>query len=271
MRVLLALVLLQAVQCAAAVTASGRHWRMVIDSLACEPGPVVVVGARLQYRGPKGPVEAPLARLADDKGTRYPAKSVVWKRGEKAIAAWLVGGGLANLKAEEVGELQFRFPAQGAGGTLDLEFGDIKAFALTRKGTCLKLDELHAPRAVHRKVEAPAYPVYRARYPCSPSRTIAAEYPPYLPRQLLLLGRGYLPNAREIALPMGVAPAQPYAFAGADDLAAVESVARGALAADFPEYPIGGKYFVFNWGAQKAQSGNEAYSVGIYELRPCPK
>jgi hypothetical protein len=68
-----------------------------------------------------------------------------------------------------------------------------------------------------------------------------------------------------------VAPAQPYAFAGADDLAAVDDAARRALAADFPDYPIGDKYFAFNWGVQKAQSGNEAYSVGIYELRPCPK
>jgi len=271
MRVILTVMLLHSAACAAAVTASGRNWRMVIDSLACEPGPVVVVGARLQYRGPQGPVEAPLVRLADDKGTRYAAKSLLWKRGDKAIAAWLVGGGLANLKAQEVGELQFRFPAQGAGGTLSLEFGDIAAFALTRKGACLSTNEVRAPRAVRAAGKASKFAVHRARYPCLPSGTVAAEYPPYLPRQLLLFGRGYLPSAREIALPMGVAPAQPYAFAGADDLAAVDDAARRALAADFPDYPIGDKYFAFNWGVQKAQSGNEAYSIGIYELRPCAK
>ena len=25
-----------------------------------------------------------------------------------------------------------------------------------------------------------------------------------------------------------------------------------------------------NWGAQRDRSGNEVYSIGIYELRPCP-
>ena len=192
---------------------------------------------------------------------------MVWKRGDRALGAWLVGGGLANLQAEEVGEMQFRFPAPG--GVANLEFGDIAPFALTRKGACLKIAELRAPRAVRAAGKASRFAVHRARYPCAPSRTIAAEYPPYLPRQLLLFGRGYLPNAREIALPMGVAPAQPYAFAGPDDLAAVENAARQALAADFPQYPIGDRYFAFNWGVQKAQSGNEAYSIGIYELRPC--
>lgn len=269
MRVILAVMLLHSVACAAAVTASGRNWRMVIDSLACEPGPVVVVGARLQYRGPKGPVEAPIARLADDDNKRYPAKSLVWKRGDRALGAWLVGGGLANLQGEEVGEMQFRFPAPG--GTANLEFGDIAPFALIRKGTCLRIGELRAPRVARAVGKASKFPVHRARYPCLPSGTVAAEYPPYLPRQLLLLGRGYLPSAREIALPMGVAPAQPYAFAGADDLAAVDDAARRALAADFPDYPIGDKYFAFNWGVQKAQSGNEAYSIGIYELRSCAK
>jgi hypothetical protein len=241
---------------------------MVIDSLACEPGPTLVVGARVQYLGPKGPVEAPVARLADEKGARYPAKSLVWKRGDKALAAWLVGGGLANLQAEEVGEMQFRFPAPG--GVANLEFGDIAPFALTRKGACLKLDAVRAPRARISKARTGKFPVHRARYPCTPSRTIAAEYPPDLPRQLLLFGRGYLPSAREIALPMGEARAQPYVFSGPDDLSAVENAARRAIAEDFPQY-AGAGYFAFNWGVQKAQSGNEAWSVGIYELRPCPK
>jgi len=71
-------------------------------------------------------------------------------------------------------------------------------------------------------------------------------------------------------LPMGKAPAQPYFYGGADDLVAVESAARQAIAADFPEYR-GEKFFFFNWGTQKSQSGNDVYSIGIYDLRPCPK
>ncbi|HEX2333759.1 MAG TPA: hypothetical protein VHI32_11370, partial [Burkholderiales bacterium] len=106
--------------------------------------------------------------------------------------------------------------------------------------------------------------------PCNPSRTVAAEYPPYLPRQLLFFGRGYLPGVRQIELPMGRAPAQSYAYAGPDDLAAVEKAARQALRADFPQYESPSKYFAFNWGVQKTQSGNVAYSIGIYELRRCP-
>ena len=117
----------------------------------------------------------------------------------------------------------------------------------------------------------PDFPVHRGRYPCLPNSTIDAEYPPYLPRQLLLFGRGYLPNAREIDLPMGWASAQAYFYVGADDVIAIENAARRALVADFPEYSSGARYFAFNWGTQKAQSGNDMYSIGIYELRSCPK
>jgi hypothetical protein len=116
--------------------------------------------------------------------------------------------------------------------------------------------------------------VYRNRYLCTQAsgapRTIEASYPPYLPRQLLLFGRGYLPNARQIELPMGKAPAQPYFYSGLDELNAVEDAARSALSADFPQY-AGGAHFAFNWGVQKAASGNEMYSVGIYALGPCPR
>jgi hypothetical protein len=112
--------------------------------------------------------------------------------------------------------------------------------------------------------------VHRARYPCVPSRTVAAEYPPYLPKQLLLFGHGYLPSARQIELPMGKAPAQPYSYVGPDDLIAVEQAARQAVMADFPAYAERSRYFAFNWGVQKSQSGNDVYSLGIYELRRCP-
>jgi hypothetical protein len=125
--------------------------------------------------------------------------------------------------------------------------------------------------------------VYRAAYPCSPRpgslRTVEADHPPYLPRQLLLLGRSYLPAAREVELPMGRATAQSYAYVGVDELKAVEDAARRAITSDFLQYrsslvpdPPGArraKYFAFNWGAQRDRSGNEVYSIGIYELRPC--
>jgi hypothetical protein len=98
---------------------------------------------------------------------------------------------------------------------------------------------------------------------------VTAEYPPYLPLQLVVLGRGYLPNARAIELPMGRAPAQAYAYAGLDDLKAIEDAARRALGADFAHYRAP-QYFAFNWGVQRSESGNEVYAVGLYELRPCP-
>jgi hypothetical protein len=85
-----------------------------------------------------------------------------------------------------------------------------------------------------------------------------------------VLGRGYLPNARSIELPMGRAPAQSYAYAGVDDLKFIEDAARRALAADFPQYRAP-RYFAFNWGVQRSQSGNEIFAVGVYDLRPCPE
>lgn len=264
------MVLLHAAHCAAAVTASGRHWQITLESLECGPQSLVI-GARLRYLGPKGTVEAPLVRLVDEKGRRHPAKSLAWKHGDKAHAAWLARGGLANLQSEDVGGMLLRFEA--GGGSLGLELGDIPAFALTRNGACLAPGQIQAPRAVRAKGKPTRFPVHRARYPCGPDgKLIAAEYPPYLPRQLLVYGRGYLPNVRDIDLPMGSAPAQPYVFPGArgDDLIAVEDAARRALAADFPGL-AGPNYFAFNWGLQVAQSGNQVYSIGLYELRACPK
>jgi hypothetical protein len=126
--------------------------------------------------------------------------------------------------------------------------------------------------------------VYRAAYPCRTSqgalRTTEAQFPPYLPRQMLVLGRGYLPNARQIELPMGWAPAQTYAYTGLDELDPIEDAARNAIGADFSEYrkmlvavtrvpAYSPRYFAFNWGSQRAASGNEAYAIAIYDLRDC--
>ena len=101
-------------------------------------------------------------------------------------------------------------------------------------------------------------------------KTIEADHPPYLPKQLVVLGRGYLPSVRHIDLPMGAAPAQGYFYSGADTLDAIELAARRAIAADFPQYAAGG-YFAFNWGEQRSATGNQIDSIGLYELRPCRK
>jgi hypothetical protein len=264
----------------AAAIASGRNWRLAIDSIECETAPpLLVIGMRIDYLGPKGPVEAPLSQLVDGSGKLRLPRSLVWQRGSKPLAAWLSAGGLSNLQSASVAEVQLKFDVRDAQGDLQLEFGDIRALALTRKrgAGCeglLRPEQLRAPRAAPRAGAKPGMRVYRNRYLCTQApgapRTIEASYPPYLPRQLLLFGRGYLPNARQIELPMGKAPAQPYFYSGLDELNAVEDAARSALSADFPQY-AGGAHFAFNWGVQKAASGNEMYSVGIYALGPCPR
>jgi len=263
-----------------AATASGRNWRLSIDSLECD-GTVLALGTKVRYLGPKGAVESPVIRLVDAKGTRHLPRSLVWKQaGSRQIADWLSGGGVTNLQSEDVGEVQLKFEPRDAAGELKLEFGDIDAFPLTRKGTrsacasLLKPGELQTPRFVRSGKEGKInLRFYRKAYPCvSPSKapvTVEAQYPPYLPKQLLVLGHGYLPNAREIALPMGVAAAQSYAFTGQDDMKGVEQAARRAVMADFPQLAQG-RTFAFDWGLQRSASGNELYSVGLYELRACP-
>src|SRR5688572_21048525 len=262
----------------AAAVASGRNWRISIDGIECEAS-VINVRTRIGYVGPKGPVEAPVSQLVDAAGKPHPPRSLVWQRGSKPLAAWLSAGGLSNLQSESIAEVELKFDVRGAQGDLQLEFGDIRAFALTRKrGTgcegLLRPEQLRAPRAATREGAKPGMRIYRNRYLCTQTsggpRTLEASYPPYLPRQLLLFGRGYLPNARQIELPMGKAPAQPYFYSGLDELKAVEDAARRAISADFPQY-AGGAHFAFNWGVQKAASGNEMYSVGIYAVGACPR
>lgn len=263
-----------------AVTASGRNWRLSIDSMECSAAESVVsIGTRIDYLGAKGPVEAPLSQLLDGKGKVHPPRSLVWRRGSRPLADWLAAGGLSNLQNEAVAEVELKFHVGEADGDLQLEFGDIRAFPLTRKRSrgcdgLLKLDQVRAPRVPRpaRGAGAQSVRVYRSSYLCTQrgaSRTTEAPYPPYLPRQLLLFGRGYLPNARRIQLPMGSAPAQPYLYSGPDELTAIEDAARRAIMADFPQL-AGAKHFAFNWGAQKAMSGNEMYAVGLYELLACP-
>lgn len=267
----------------AAAIASGRNWRLAIDSIECEAArPLLTIGMRIDYLGPKGPVEAPLSQLVDGNGKLHLPRSLVWQRGSKPLAAWLSAGGLSNLQSASVAEVELKFDVGDAQGDLQLEFGDLRPFALTRKRTAgctglLKTQQLRAPRtkqAARTEPAKPAMRVYRNRYLCTQAsgtpRSVEASYPPYLPRQLLLFGRGYLPNAREIELPMGKAPAQPYFYSGLDELNAVEDAARRAISADFPQYAAGA-HFAFNWGVQKAASSNEMYSVGIYAIGACPR
>lgn len=279
MRLGLLLLICYAADCAAA-SATGRNWRLSIDSIECEAAAsVVTIGARIDYLGPKGPVEAPVSQVVDAKGTPHAPRSLVWQRGSKPLAEWLSAGGLANLQSEFVAEVRLKFDLREASGDLRLEFGDIGAFALTRRRSAcegfLKPGQVQLPRRPRPAGAGnpkPAMRVYRNTYPCTAPgspRTVEAQYPPYLPRQLLLFGRGYLPSARHIELPMGRAPAQPYLYSGADELKAVEDAARRVIGADFPQY-AGGTHFAFNWGVQKAASGNEMYSVGIYSVGSCP-
>jgi hypothetical protein len=273
--------LLVAISEGIAATASGRNWRLSIDSLECRAG-VMTLGTRIRYLGPKGPVEAPVIQVVDEKGARHVPKSLVWKQGSKPVADWLSGGGLTNLQSADVGEVQLRFELREAAGELRLEFGDIRAFALTRSGRrsgcegMLGAERLRTPgqpRRLRAEEAKSDLRVYRALYPCRSRSEISvitdAEYPPYPPQQLLVLGRGYLPNAREIALPMGSAPAQSYTFSGTEDRKAVEALARRFAAADFPQYG-NANHFAYDWGLQRSASGNEIWSVGIYDLRACP-
>src|SRR5688572_14526211 len=264
----------------AAAIATGRNWRLAIDSIECEPAPALLtIGMRIDYLGPKGPVEAPLSQLVDANGKPHLPRSLVWQRGSKPLAAWLSAGGLSNLQSESVAEVQLKFDVRDAQRDLRLEFGDIRAFALTRKRRTgcdglLRPEQLRAPRAATREGAKAGMRIYRNSYLCTQAsggpRTLEASFPPHLPRQLLLFGRGYLPNARQIELPMGKTPAQPYFYSGLDELSAVEDAARRAISADFPQY-AGGAHFAFNWGVQKAASGNEMYSVGIYAVGACPR
>jgi len=274
MRLLLAFAVMICAWDVVAATASGRNWRITIDRLECQAG-VITLATKIRYLGPRGPVESPVIQLVDAKGARFAPKSLVWIHGSKAVAEWLSAGGITNLQSADLGAVQVRFEPREATGDLKLEFGDIAAFALTdSKSTCMKLSQVQAPARPPRKAEArPELRVYRVLYPCrSKSGTSVitdAQYPPYVPAQLLVFGHGYLPNAREVSLPMGVAPAQAYAFSGVDDRKAVEALALRTAASDFPQYGAA-RYFAYDWGVQRSASGNELQSVGIYELRACP-
>lgn len=260
---------------------------MTIEGLQCDRADsVVTMDARMRYLGGAGLVEAPVLRILGGEGRTVPPRSLVWKEGSKPLAALISAGGIRSLDSNTEGRMQFRFPLRDAAGDLRLEFGDLKAVVLAKaassgaKGVCerlLKTGQIRAAQPARPPLGKGAVPrmrVYRDAYPCREAvrgapRTIEAQHPPYAPEQILVFGRGYLPNLREVELPTGRAGAQSYAYAGKDDLQAFEDSARRAVAADFPSYVGSAKHFAFNWGIQRAASGNELYSVGLYGLRPC--
>jgi hypothetical protein len=279
----------------AATVAAGRHWQISIDRIECEAATSrLFIGSRIRYLGPRGVVEAPVSQLVEGGGRTHSPRSLAWQGGSKPLAAWLSAGGLREVPANESGEVRFRFEVGENARELTFEFGDLDAIVLTRARAAGPADicaalrkpgQIQATRKTRAARVAGALSgvrVYREGYPCLPPvrgarRTVPAPHPPYLPEQLLVFGRGFLPNARQVGLPMGIAAAQSYAYGGLDDLGAYETAARRAVAADYPAYGRGlapestARYFAFNWGVQKAASGNEMLSIGIYAVRPCPK
>ena len=100
------------------------------------------------------------------------------------------------------------------------------------------------------------------------------RYPPYLPRQLLVFGRGYLPNARRdrscrwAQRAGAVLCAMPARTSSRRVRGAPR--ARGG-ARRFPAATRKRRHFAFNWGVQKAaRAATSSYSVGLYDLRACP-
>jgi hypothetical protein len=281
MRALLFLAACYAAQGEAAAIASGKHWRISLERIECEAGEsLVTIGMRVDYRGPKGPVEAPVSRLVDAQGRAHLPRSLVWTSGSRQLAELVSAGGLRNIQSENTAGIELKFVLRDASGELVLEFGDIRAFPLTRKRSegcrgLLEPDQVPAPRAARAaraKTTKPAVQVYRSAFPCTAQGAVQmfrAEHPPYVPRQLLVLGRGYLPSARQIELPMGKAAAQSYVYDGADDRGSIEDAALRTAMADFPEYATA-KHFAFNWGPQQSQSGNLVYAIGFYDIRACP-
>ena len=273
----------------AAPAGSGRHWQMTIEGLQCDVADsVVTMDSRIRYLGGAGLVEAPVLRIVDGEGRTVPPRSLVWKEGSKPLAALISTGVIRSIEPNTVGRMQFKFPLRDAARDLRLEFGDLKAIVVAKAassgatGVCkrlLKTGQLQVAQPARPPLGKGAVPrmrVYRDAYPCREAargkpRTIEAQHPPYAPEQILVFGRGYLPNLREVDLPTGRAAAQSYAYAGKDELAAIEDFARRAVAADFPSYVGSATHFAFNWGIQRAASGNELYSVGLYGLRPCAK
>jgi hypothetical protein len=273
----------------AAAVGSGRHWQMTIEGLQCDMADAVVtMDARIRYLGGADLVEAPVLRIVGRQGETVPPRSLVWKDGSKPLAALISAGGIRSIGPNSEGRMQFKFPLRDAAGDLRLEFGDLMAIVLAKpassgaRSVCERLlmtGQVRAAQPARPPLGRGAVPrmrVYRDAYPCREAargtlRTMEAQHPPHAPEQILVFGRGYLPNLREVELPTGKAAAQTYAYAGKDELQAFEDFARRAVAADFPAYIGSTKHFAFNWGIQRAANGNELYSVGLYGLRPCAK
>lgn len=291
MRVVLLVVLALAWTTGHARTATGRHWQGTVEALACAADPVrVTVDLRLRHAGAAGLAEVPVVQLVDAQGRIHLPRALAWSSGSKALAAWLTAGGVRQVPAGEEARLQWRFDVPDDAAGLRLEVGDAPALEVTAAragGLCariLKPQDLKAEASARPPLPPkpdPALRIHRLAYPCLPAkggpvRKIDAQFPPYLPEQLIVLGRGFVPNARVIDLPMGKAPARGYPYAGPDDIGGYEDAARRAIAADFPKARAQmlpddkARLFAFNWGQQSSASGNPLYAIGLYALRPCP-
>lgn len=273
-------------------TAVGRHWQATVEALTCAADPSrLTVDLRLRHVGPAGLAEVPAVQLIDATGRLHLPKALAWVSGSKALAAWMGAGGVRQVAVGEEVRIQWRFDVPDDAADLRLEAGDAPELALTAarpgSGICarvLKPQELKADAQARAPLPSrpdPELRIHRLAYPCQPAgggplRKIDAQFPPYVPDQLVVLGRGYLPNARRIDLPMGKAPARGYAYSGPDEIGGYEDAARRAIVADFPKaramlVPADkARLFAFNWGQQTSASGNPLYAIGIYALRACP-
>ena len=88
-------------------------------------------------------------------------------------------------------------------------------------------------------------------------------------RCTIVLGRGYLPNARLIELPMGWRR-RSRTHAGVDDLKFIED-ARAARSPPTFCSTAHRDISPSTGACQRSQSGNEILAVGVYDLRPCLK
>ena len=154
---------LVAIGCAAdagaAATASGRNWRLAIESLECE-------GARRARHEDPLPRAERAGRVAGNpaggrEGRQHPPRA--WCGGRRQPADRRLarrGAGWPTCSSEDVGEVQLKFELPEASGALQLRVRRHRGFALTRKGSrtvcegLLKPERIRTPRQV-RPTRAP--------------------------------------------------------------------------------------------------------------------
>ena len=114
------LILLFFAHAASVADASGRNWRIAVQSLQCQGNGLLVMGARVHHRGPDGAVEAPTSRSSMRRATLIVRSEMK------------PGGGVEPPGKPVTSASCTRFPVHSASGALELEFGDIRAFTVSR-------------------------------------------------------------------------------------------------------------------------------------------